>query len=104
MENAYLAIALVLWLSGLSAAFYVALRTNRLLHEHLQSEQNAYHRLLQATEAKPPQTAGRTFVLSDREMAKRERLLTASSRQRAAVLAADAHQKLTRTFRRGSLR
>lgn len=102
MANEYLAIALVLWLSAPSVAIYVALRTNRRLHEHLQAEQNAYHQLLQLTEAKPPPAAGRTFVLTDREVATREQRLAADSRARALALDADAHQQLTRTFRRGS--
>ena len=101
MDNGYLVIALGLSLLGNVVSFYVSLRADRRCREHERAETNAYHQLLRLTETKPPLPAGRTFVLTDAEMATRERRLQADSRSRARVLAADAHHSLTRTFRRG---
>jgi hypothetical protein len=102
MENAYSVAALVLSLSGLVVAWSVSLGVDRRLREHLRDRDNPHPSWTHRTEAKPPPEAGSHFVLSDQEIAATERQLLARSRQRAAVLAADAHTKLIRTFRPGS--
>ena len=98
MADGFLVLVCVLLLSGISGLFGLCCALARRLTwlESLPRNQATHPEQWIA----PPKAPG-TYVLSDRELAAKERQLLASSRQRAGIADADARRSLTRMFRPG---
>jgi len=98
MDTAYLVLAIVLCASGISGLFglYCALARRLKQLEDLPSSKATHPENWTA-----PTKAPGTYVLSDRELAAKERQMLATSRQRAAVADADARRSSIRMYRHG---